>query len=314
MNNPVITIDKAKYVFEYNEAGITFKNVRYDDTVNPYVTRGELLYLDNRYKEAFPLVKEAAENGNPRAMYIMARYYYDGYETVTINEKERNNWYEKAYSYKETLSMYGYAAWCLENDSEKQNTLYEQLFNDVKKLADKNDTFAQGIIGWMYDCGKGVIQDYAEAVKWYRKAAEGGYVHAQCNLGYMYENGYGIEQDKSKAVEWYRKSAEQGYARGQRALGYMYQKGFGITQDYTKALDWYKKAAEQGYDIAMCDLGFMYENGYGVEKDYAKAVEWYRKTAEQGNAIAQANLGCMYVNGYGVEKDYARLLSGIEKL
>jgi TPR repeat protein len=35
----------------------------------------------------------------------------------------------------------------------------------------------------MYDNGQGVPQDYATAVRWYRKAAEQGYAKAQFNLG-----------------------------------------------------------------------------------------------------------------------------------
>jgi TPR repeat protein len=39
---------------------------------------------------------------------------------------------------------------------------------------------------------KGVKQDAAEAVKWYRKAAEQGYARAQFNLGLMYAEGKGV--------------------------------------------------------------------------------------------------------------------------
>ena len=39
--------------------------------------------------------------------------------------------------------------------------------------------------------GKGVSQNYEEAVKWYRKVAEQDYARGQCNLGYMYESGRG---------------------------------------------------------------------------------------------------------------------------
>jgi uncharacterized protein len=35
----------------------------------------------------------------------------------------------------------------------------------------------------MYETGQGVAQDYAEAVKWHRKAAEQGDPRAQHNLG-----------------------------------------------------------------------------------------------------------------------------------
>ncbi len=40
-----------------------------------------------------------------------------------------------------------------------------------------------------YDKGQGVPQDYAEAVRWYRKVAEQGNASAQFNLGVMYDSG-----------------------------------------------------------------------------------------------------------------------------
>jgi TPR repeat protein len=64
---------------------------------------------------------------------------------------------------------------------------------------------AQGNLGYMYDTGKGVPQDYAEAMKWYRLAAEQGVAKAQNNLGYMYDKGRGVSQDYVEAVKWYRR-------------------------------------------------------------------------------------------------------------
>ena len=51
---------------------------------------------------------------------------------------------------------------------------------------------AQYNLGVMYDEGRGVRQDDAEAVRWYRQAAEQGYAAAQYNLGAMYANGRGV--------------------------------------------------------------------------------------------------------------------------
>ena len=45
-------------------------------------------------------------------------------------------------------------------------------------------------------------QDYAEAVKWYRKAAEQNDATAQYNLGLMYANGRGVPQDYVMAYKW----------------------------------------------------------------------------------------------------------------
>ena len=68
-------------------------------------------------------------------------------------------------------------------------------------------------------------QDYAEAVKWYRLAADQGYADAQNNLGVMYDQGQGVPQNYAEAVKWYRLAADQGDAAAQYNLGVMYDKG-----------------------------------------------------------------------------------------
>jgi len=45
-------------------------------------------------------------------------------------------------------------------------------------------------------------KDDAEAVRWYRKAAEQGHAIAQHNLGVMYEEGQGVPQDFVSAYKW----------------------------------------------------------------------------------------------------------------
>jgi len=71
----------------------------------------------------------------------------------------------------------------------------------------------------MYYQGKGVPQDYAEAVRRYRKAADQGHAWAQDGIGYMYSQGKGVPQDYAEAARWYRKAADQGDTRAQRILG-----------------------------------------------------------------------------------------------
>ena len=85
----------------------------------------------------------------------------------------------------------------------------------------------------------------AEAVKWYRKAAEQGNADAQYNLGVMYDHGRGVPQDDAEAVGWYRKAAEQGYAKAQFNLGNMYITGLGVPLDYAQAHMWYNLAASR---------------------------------------------------------------------
>ena len=39
-------------------------------------------------------------------------------------------------------------------------------------IAEEGNAIAQGLLGGMYGQGKGVTQDYQQAVRWYRLAAE----------------------------------------------------------------------------------------------------------------------------------------------
>jgi TPR repeat protein len=60
----------------------------------------------------------------------------------------------------------------------------------------------------MYRDGQGVVQDYAEAAKWYRKAAEQGYASAQSSLGVMYG---AVAQDYVRAHMWFSIAASGGH-------------------------------------------------------------------------------------------------------
>ena len=103
----------------------------------------------------------------------------------------------------------------------------------------------------MYANGQGVPRDYAEAVAWYKKAAEQGHAVAQAGLGFMYADGQGVPQDYARAVAWYKKAAEQGDADAQTNLGVMYANGRGVPQDYARAHMWWNLAAALGYERAM---------------------------------------------------------------
>ena len=67
----------------------------------------------------------------------------------------------------------------------------------------------------LYRDGRGVARDDAEAVRWFRRAAEQGHNDGQNNLGRMYSNGRGVRRDRVEVVGWYRRAAEQGDAGGQ---------------------------------------------------------------------------------------------------
>ncbi len=77
-------------------------------------------------------------------------------------------------------------------------------------------------------------------------AADQGHAEAQTYLGAMYHSGQGVPQDFAEAVKWSRKAANQGWARAQALLGAMYAQGEGVPQDYVLAHKWLNLSATQG--------------------------------------------------------------------
>jgi uncharacterized protein len=89
--------------------------------------------------------------------------------------------------------------------------------------------------------------DYAAAVTLWRPLANQGVAQAQYLLGTMYENGKGVAQDYREAMKCYRLAADYpGYAAPLYALGFIYVNGHGVAQDNVHAYMWYNIAASSG--------------------------------------------------------------------
>ena len=69
-------------------------------------------------------------------------------------------------------------------------------------------------------------------------------------MGVLYAYGEGVPQDFAEASKWYRKAADQGNAKAQYHLGLMYAKGRSVPQDLVQALMWLDLAAAQGDALA----------------------------------------------------------------
>jgi TPR repeat protein len=74
---------------------------------------------------------------------------------------------------------------------------------------------AQAYLGFMYETGRGVPQNYTDAAMWYRRAAEQGDSLAQYSLGLLYDRGQGVPIDVVEASKWLN-LATAGAPRGAR--------------------------------------------------------------------------------------------------
>jgi TPR repeat protein len=64
------------------------------------------------------------------------------------------------------------------------------------------DSEAQNELGAAYANGAVVVQNYAEAAKWYLAAAEQNNGWAQRNLAKFYRDGIGVRKDVVEASKW----------------------------------------------------------------------------------------------------------------
>ena len=139
----------------------------------------------------------------------------------------------------------------------QQTDTDRKRFEEIKAKAEKGDAEAQCNLAQCYDGGisVGITNDFHEAVKWYRKAADQGHVDAQYNLGIYHAIGIGIAKDSAEAAKWFRRAAEQGHVDSQYHLGVFFNEGTGLPKDPIEATKWFRKAAAQGDVNAEFNLG-----------------------------------------------------------
>ena len=126
----------------------------------------------------------------------------------------------------------------------------------------------QYALGARYSLGDGVLQDYSEAARWYRLAAEQGLAAAQAMLGGMYRSGLGVPQDFARSVRWTRLAAAQEDANAQLALGAAYRDGLGVPENREIAHMWLNLA------VANADRGAHgFHQSVGIKSTWENALD-----------------------------------------
>jgi TPR repeat protein len=117
-----------------------------------------------------------------------------------------------------------------------------------------------------------------------------GNASGQSGVGLVYAYGRGVPQDDAEAVRWYRLAAGQGYAPSETDLGIAYALGRGVPRDYDAALRYFRLGAKQRYAKAQTDLGLMYLHGRGLPADIIEARKWFVLATAGGDLTGANNL------------------------
>lgn len=176
-------------------------------TAEPMVEAMETSY-EPAPVEAGPIaLREAADSGDPRAMFEIGSRYADG-RGVTADLAKAATWYERA--------------------------------------AEMGLAPAQYRIGNLYEKGVGVERDLGKAKTWYQMAADQGNASAMHNLAVLFAMGGDGVRDNDSAARWFVRAAELGVKDSQFNLGILSAKGLGVPQSLEESYKWFALVAKAG--------------------------------------------------------------------
>ena len=112
---------------------------------------------------------------------------------------------------------------------------------------------------------------------WKNKMAEFGLPESQYELAQMFEMGKGVPQNVAQAIRYYQLSAAQDYLPAMLRLGDLLNQE-GAFQDSEKSLQWYTYAAQKGEVQAQLYLADFYQN---VQPDKVLAKYWLEKALKK---------------------------------
>lgn len=294
----------------------------------------EMMPLEGRIRKA--------ESGDKFAIAKLATAYLNGDDEVKQDPEKAAYWYRKEAELNDSEGAFNlgllYAkGFGVERDFTKAAEWMEKAVEwgdedgrapakHYRKMAEARrkamegdaDAMAELAEGYMAIAGSlnqaGPDKDYAESLKWARKAADEGSDSGYWVMALAYDHGRGVGRDERRATELYRKGAELGNAACQHAYACRLVKGeSGAEKDVKHALALFKKSAGQGYRLAYRSLGYMYETGEGVEPDFDRELEYFEKAclAAPNDAELLRHVGFQYTNL--LDGDEEHWLRGLER-
>lgn len=177
----------------------------------------------------------------------------------------------------------------INQDYEKAATYYETAVAKGRELSakDKNNLAnAEYNTGFKYRYGLYFTdKDYRKAVEWYKKADSHGK-----DCVWEIANCYEQLEEYSEALKWYRLGEGTGDKYSAWSVGDYYQYGKSVSKNYEKALAYYKRAIELGNDSGLPECGMaeiFFEGDDHIKADRSKAIALYWKAANKGCETAQ---------------------------
>jgi tetratricopeptide (TPR) repeat protein len=199
-----------------------------------------ILHLPVLTSHDWQVLFSEADSGNAEAQYWLGRIY-DAGRLLPKDAEKSVHWYKES-------AVQGYApaeyVVCMNRAHHDEIEIDRCMW----RAAENGVSDVQFWFGVAFEQHLWFgVTDKQEALKWFKRAAEGGNPDAEVELGARYQDGDGVEQNYALAAEWYRKAAAHvpnlgGAGQGRNNLGNLYMEGLGVPKDYVQAYKWFSLA------------------------------------------------------------------------
>ena len=168
------------------------------------------LGVEQNWAEAVRWARKAADSGEAKAMFYLGNWYAEG-KGVTKDIAQAKAWYEKAAKLGEPHAMYN-LGWLLSREG--------------------SDAYSSGALGLLQD------------------AAAKGHAEAMVTVGELYYKGHGVRKDRAEAVRWFKMAAEKKQPIGYYYLAFCYNAGIAVDKDPERAASYLIDSLKGGYQFA----------------------------------------------------------------
>lgn len=285
---------RQQYINVYNQ-GVSLGNTgRYSEAATKYQQAIGLATNDAERQQAQNAYNKISKaNTQTQALNQLSSSLMDLAKSIDAAKEAKRQKQEQERLEQEKLRQEREAE--KERAAEEQNTQWKfaRQYADLKSEegyqkaielmlpyanANRLNGMALNYIGIWYD----EINDDANAMKWFKKAAEDGNGDAYSNIGIMYQNGEGVEINLIAALSYFNIACSKGIdnackrANATRSI---------LEQEINDSLT--TKTAYKATYVA---------ESYHTEKNYTQAEKYYFKAYEvdNSNLLASKKLGEMY--------------------
>lgn len=280
-------------------------------------------------KEAFNVIYEKAQGGEPFCQYMVGNVYFWGdvldieaeeFDKISGNKKAAQkfiqdanyksiDWFEKAFA----AGVY-FAG----------NNLYEIYQNGNDGILPLNPQKAAmiprrgaeyGYPTWQAGYGTDLEEagKFEEAVYWWKKAYEGGQKSVCFRLGRAAMQGKGMEKNARLAEQYLTDGLSEDDFGCYNRLGELYfTGGDGVPQNYVRAVELFEEAERRGSNWANDMYAVAKIRGLGCTQDVTLAKQLLDKMSGDSELKNYA-YGVIYAQGLGVPQDIKKGVSYLKK-